>query len=269
MRCVEDLQEIQSLAIKMLVSVVQFCEEKKISYYLAYGTLLGAVRHKGFIPWDDDIDLWMKREDFTRFCKEFDLAEKGLYLNFTNTVSNYNRAHAQVCMSNTKLVAQDRSNHYREGYFIDIFPIDGTPDNKLLRGMRLTRLQILKNIVSLVSYNIKPRTLPQRILRCVSALLQWVDTGKVMKKYERVASKSAVADSKYVQILAPGKHKGRNMLLDAQLFHHTKKQMFEGTDAEIPAGYDAILKQIYGDYMQLPPVEQRVPHHDFSLYMEE
>ena len=83
MRQVTDLKEIQYLALEIFKAVKVFCEEKDITYYLAYGTLLGAIRHKGFIPWDDDIDLWMKREDFNRFCKEFPVwgNKNGLYVN--------------------------------------------------------------------------------------------------------------------------------------------------------------------------------------------
>ena len=91
MRQVTELKEMQSLALTILKGINEFCSEYKISYYLAYGTLLGAIRHKGFIPWDDDIDLWMKRDEFNILCENFQAwgLSHGLYINSIKTVQNY------------------------------------------------------------------------------------------------------------------------------------------------------------------------------------
>lgn len=266
MRQVVELREIQDLALEILKAVKIFCEEQDITYYLAYGTLLGAIRHKGFIPWDDDIDLWMKREDFNRFCTEFpDWGKKnGLYVNSVRTTDKYNRVHAQVCLEKTKLQANDRSNPFKEGYFIDIFPLDGTPNNGFVRWMHMTHLQMLKNLVTLSAYNPKKKSAVSEVAK----LFRNVDTDKVLKKYEKAAEKHPCEQSEFLQMMAPGKKRGRNILIPAAYFNGTTEIQFEDTTAPAPVGYDAALRSIYGDYMQLPPVEARKPHHDFTLWME-
>ena len=268
MRQVTELKEIQSLATKILKNTKEFCEERKITYYLAYGTLLGAIRHKGFIPWDDDIDVWMKREDFNRFCAEFPEWGKqhGLYVNSVKTTEKYNRVHAQVCLANTRLEANDRTNPFKEGYFVDVFPLDGTPNNSVLRWLHITKLQILKNIVTLSAYG-KAR---KGVVAGIAKGFRNVDAVKVLNLYEKLAQKYNCSDSVYLQMMAPGKKRGRNIVVPSAWFAKTARQTaFGDTTAPTPTGYDDILNCIYGDYMQIPPKEERKPHHDFTLWMEE
>lgn len=274
-RQVTDLKEIQGLALKLLSQVDNFCKENQIAYYLAYGTLLGAVRHQGFIPWDDDIDIWMRRDDFKRLVSIFPEWGKahGLFINVAQTVhKNYNRAHAQICLSNTTLIANDRRNAFKEGYFIDVFPLDGTPNNSVLRWIRLTHLQILKNIATLAAYrsDIKDNaTTKTRLITVIASIFKNIDTQTIMLKYEEVASKSNCSSSEYLQILTPAGRKGRNTLIRRKFFDSVRQMPFENITASVPMGYDQILRQIYGDYMKLPPIDARKPHHDFTLFIED
>lgn len=267
MRQVTELKEIQGLALEILKPISKYCQEKQIAYYLGYGTLLGAIRHNGFIPWDDDIDLWMKRADFNRFCTEFsDWGKKyGLYINSVKTTEKYNRVHAQVCLRNTKLKANDRVNSFEEGYFVDIFPLDGTPNNAFSRWLHMTRLQMLKNMVTLSAYNAENKSAKA----FVAKMFRNVDTVGVLRRYEKIAEKYDCEKSKYLQMMAPGRRHGRNILVDAAYFMSTEQIPFEDVNVPAPAGYDDILRGIYGDYMQLPPEEYRKPHHDFVLWKED
>lgn len=274
MRQVTDLKEIQSLGLKILSDVDMFCQEHGITYFLAYGTLLGAIRHGGFIPWDDDIDIWIKREDYNRLVDAFPEwgASHGLYLNSPKTVHKYNRPHSQICLSDTVLLQNQRDDQFEEGYYIDVFPIDGLPANAFLRWLRIKHLQFLKNICTLSAYTVKAdekKTFKKKILLLASRLFKNKDTQKTMLRYEKVAGLNDCSSSAYLQIIAPGKNRGRNMVLPATDFQDLEIRRFEGMLAAIPCGYDDVLSKLYGDYMTPPPEDQRKPHHDFRLYYKE
>ena len=274
MRQVTDLKEIQSLALKLLIQLDTFCKEYQIEYYVAYGTLLGTIRHKGFIPWDDDIDIWMKREDFKKLTNVFPEWGKkhNLFLNVAQTVPKYNRVHAQICLGNTKLIPNDRRNDFREGYFLDIFPLDGTPNNFVFRWLKLTYLQILKNMATLSAYGRDMKsdsTMKDKIIRLLAHLIKGIDIQKLMLKYEEVASQHSCSSSEYLQILTPGGRKGRNALIKREFFDSVRQMPFETIIVSVPADYNKILREIYGDYMKFPPVEARSPHHDFKLFIED
>lgn len=126
---ITDLEDVQNLQLGIIDKMDSFCLENNIRYFLAYGTLIGAIRHEGFIPWDDDIDVWMLRPDYDRFLEVFPAwAEKnGLFLNSPSTARRYNRVFSKVCDSRTILVETDRRNEFEEGAFVDVFPVDGLP----------------------------------------------------------------------------------------------------------------------------------------------
>lgn len=267
MRQVIELNEMQDLALSILSEINEFCIEKQLTYYLAYGTLLGAIRHKGFIPWDDDIDLWMKRDDFNILCDEFPTwgSEHGLYINSIKTVKNYNRVQAKICLSNTQLNENDRINPYEEGYFVDIFPLDGTPNNKIVRWMFLKKLQLLKNTVTLSAYNCEEKS----ILAIIAKAFRKIDTNKVLTRYEKLVEKYPCNTSKVLKVIAPGKKRGQDILMDSSLFATSQMVPFEKNLVLIPIGYDSILRSIYGNYMQLPPESKRKTHHDFTLWIDD
>ena len=129
----------------------------------------------------------------------------------------------------------------------------------------MTRLQILKNVVTLAAYDSKKENVTAKIAK----LFRSTDTVSVLNRYERIAEEYSCKKSKYLQMMAPGKKRGRNILISADYFTNVKEVTFEDTTALAPAGYDAALRGIYGDYMELPPEEARKPHHDFTLWVEE
>ncbi|MBQ3762476.1 MAG: LicD family protein [Clostridia bacterium] len=270
MRTVTDLKEIQDLAVEIFTSFKQCCEHYDLKYFLAYGTLIGAIRHHGFIPWDDDIDVWMPREDFDKLCQVFPEWEGGIrhYINCAVRTPGYDRIHAQICASRTSLNMYGRKPSYKEGYFIDVFPIDGLPSNKTARSLRLTHLQLLKNVGTMYSYDSNSKGFKNRLLFIGSLVFKGIDIQKVMLRYEKIARKTGVKSDGYVQIPYVNTG-GRNMVLPAAFFSEGTTCEFENMECSIPKHFDEILHAIYGDYMTLPPAEKRVPHHHFDLLIEE
>lgn len=267
MRKISNLKEIQSMALLILEKLDRYCSDNQIEYYMAYGSLLGAIRHKGFIPWDDDVDLWMKRDSYDKFCKHFPEwgSSNGLYLNSIYTTKNYNRIQAKVCMCNTEITENSRCNLYKEGYAIDIFPLDGTPNNSWNRFFYLGILQIIKNIATLSAYKDKNN----KTITLFARLFRKVKVNSVLKYYEVLARRYPCRDSNYLKVIAPGKRMGRDILVKSNCFNESQSIPFENVMTRVPSGFNEILQKIYGDYMKLPPVELRKSHHNFTLYVKD
>ena len=273
MKQVTDIKTIQKLALKIFVLFDEFCKEYNIEYFMAYGTLIGTIRHKGFIPWDDDIDVWVKREDYKKIVRLFPKwgESRGLYLNSSSTTQNYNRIFAKVCMEHTDVKTLDRYNNFKEGYFIDIFVLEGSPNNSIKRFIRVTHLQVLRNIITLSAYGADKLPNPStkvKIYSFIARFFRYIDQNKVVKRFEYIASKSMCAKSKY--LLIPIRNsKGRALEMPSKWFSSSVKKQYEGMSVSVPVGYDKVLRSIFGDYMKFPPIEQRKPGHSAKFFIDE
>lgn len=270
MREIKSLEEMKSIELQILEKVHAFCAEQGIKYYLAYGTLIGAIRHHGFIPWDDDIDIWMKRIDYEKFIEKFPDWGKNhfLHLNCHKTTNGYNRVFAKVFDTRTIMVETDRNNKFNEGLFIDIFPLDGLTQNYLLKIIHLRKLQLLKNILTIKI--LKSENVQNKLVRICCTFLKRMfsgfDINKIVQSYENQKKLYNVSDAEEYSLMTGGGTKGLDKVILAQYFSGSQMIEFEKKEFFIPKGYDAILKTIYGDYMQLPPVEKQVPHHNMKVY---
>ena len=261
-----DLKKIQKIELDMLKVFHSICIENKLRYYAVGGTLLGAVRHKGFIPWDDDIDLMMSRENYDRFVKEF-THPRFKVLSFETDEKYYNNF---IKVVDTKTVVEDTRNRktYETGVFIDIFPYDRFDDFSLvkktydLESFKLLSFSKYENIVY------KDSVLKDIIRTICWAGLTFVSPRYFAYKIDALVKKNTVPNGKYAGLLA-SKAKEQE-IMDPEVFEETIEAEFEGKMYPIPKGYDAILTRLYGDYMELPPVEKQVnPHGLIVRYKEE
>ncbi|MBQ6832172.1 MAG: LicD family protein [Oscillospiraceae bacterium] len=249
------------LQLDIMDEVHRMCVKHGITYYIIAGTLLGAVRHKGFIPWDLDIDIAMPRQDYERF-KEVALAElpeKYSYLNHENC-SNYFRPHALVVRNDTRVhLKYDQANPkmFDLGVYIDIFPLDSAPDNEKLREKQAKKLKRIRQLIERrIPYCYSFKRWRRYIHYAVSFLLSWISVRKLnryqqklMKKYSdgKTACLCSMASQyAYAKQCMPVEIYGTPTLLD-----------FEGRQYYAPEKYTEYLTRLYGDYMQLPPIEKR------------
>lgn len=272
---IENLQEIKTIELQILNAVVDFCEAHDLTYYLIGGTLIGAARHAGFIPWDDDIDILMPRSSFGKFIEQFPASADGLSpdgkfrLGYLNTTPNYNRSMAKVYRTNTLLRETDRKNDFKEGLFVDIWTLDGTPGNKLKRSAHLNRIRMLNLLLSsAIKYDYSGRSgIKKAIFKLLMPLTRaFVDPTKLAAHIGRVCSKYRCEDSAFFFIpVAP-----HICYYKAEWFSGEKKTLlFEGRDFAVPPDYDKVLRKQFGDYMQLPPPADRKPHHLFTVYIND
>ena len=269
MKDVLSLAEIKSNSLQILKSVHDFCVSNNIKYSLAYGTLLGAVRHKGFIPWDDDIDIMMVRPEYERFCNTFKM--EGLSIICPQNDPDCYIMFARVC-DVAKTVSSKDSWHYGKptaGVWIDIFPIDGVEDddayNQRLKKAQYYYLQLFRYRAFLNGYS-KRNSFK---LNCIALLLKVWPFSALMRKrvyrFMREALRLHVeipfgSTSKCSQIAMPGN--GSRYPLNASLFDTYELIAFEDALFYTIKDYGTVLKTWYGNYMQLPPESQRVPSHD-------
>lgn len=256
------LEEIQKVNLETLYSFAEYCDEHGLRYWLAYGTLLGAVRHAGIIPWDDDIDVWMPRADYEKFAANFPVDQ---------SESNYRF----YCMENDPrqydyrgIVADVRTLHTYErritdmqyGLHIDVFPLDYQDEDERSRMKNAKRSFALVDLAHRLCLADKKAYLSSRSLlhgicyRIALVFSRLVDFRALLCKEDEKAKNHP--KSSWMGIVGDNAIGGYR----AEWFEKTVDLPFNGRTLHVPVGYDKILSTQYGDYMQLPPEGQRRPY---------
>lgn len=259
-----DVEELKKMQLEILAKVNLFCKENNISYWLDSGTLLGAIRHNGYIPWDDDIDIGMLREDFNKFISNFNKENVRYQVICNELQQDCFYPYAKVLDTKTALYEPDE-NGTKLSVNIDLFVYDVTPDEKSA-GRQYDRRDRLKNL-NVVQYKLFrskewykkiPKTLLYYVLKIYPKGYFASQIVKNSKQYEGT-------NAKYVGNFTSESR----VLCDKKVFDSFIMKEFEGKEYPVPVGYDAWLTAFYGDYMKLPPVEKRISHHAFKAYIDE
>lgn len=267
------LNEIKNCTLDILKWVSVFCDEHNIKWWLCGGTLLGAVRHRGFIPWDDDIDIMLPRSDYEKLFRMFPNNGRYLFLTSENT-NDFPYAYGKIIDTETIKLEPLPKKYQKIGVDIDVFPIDNFPENDIdslllcdaianrqdkLQRM-LARFSKRSTFIKTIGYNLI--LFPYILLRKSNI----VNVAKFTHEIQDLSQKYNGEETGYKGIIAIA-HYGIKEKNESEVYAQTVNVVFEGNEYPAPIGFQAYLRRLYGDnYMQLPPIEKRVTHHSYKAF---
>lgn len=269
-----DINQLRRVVLYIAKEVKRICEENDLRYTLIGGSLIGAVRHKGFIPWDDDFDIVMPRQDYEKFleiCKT-QLSPQFSVLNW-NTNPNFMMGFSKILLNGTKAVEEVHQNkEYPCQIYIDIFPFDHIPDEIRLRKKQERITYYYKKLLLCKQngnqYYKRFQGGKRFIYVCLFLLSNFYNRNNLIKKYKEEMYKYDGDKLCYTSIA--GSYGYSREIINHSLLENFIQLPFEDTTFSVMHDYDVYLKQVFGDYMELPPIEKRVNHSficvDFGKY---
>ena len=262
------LEDFQQVSIDILKVVDAYCCANSINYSVGYGTLIGTIRHQGFIPWDDDIDLVMPRPDYEKFVRSFNNYSDNFKVAAPELDYNYYAPYANVYDTRTLLIEPRNRHGFEMGVKIVIFPLDGVMNETDDYKRQCNRLKFFNRVMAA-----KRRPLKQCLegswkkgveIISVKILFALVPYKSIQKYIHKIALQNKFEESDYVDNVVYSQYFAKRH--SKQCYDAFVRKSFENEEVSVASGYDEILRAIYGDYMKLPPEEKRITHHNFKAY---
>ena len=258
MRQITEIKELRQIQLSIMDDIHQFCEQKGIRYSLAGGTLIGAFRHKGYIPWDDDIDIYLMRADYERFIREYQDPTGRFFLLSPQHTAHYFYTFAKVVDMRT-VMQEDETKGFEIGVYVDVFPLDYVTDNLRFRRYVFWWKHFL-----------------YKVRRCKMSNGQFLDSWLANFVYKYLPVPVSSIDwviERYIHRRKPTgticemceTERPLRGCYSADAFKSTIDVTFEGRVYQSMVGYDEYLTNTYGNYMQIPPVDQQI-QHKFKAY---
>lgn len=267
------IKEIQGISLEILKIVTDLCEELHLRYFLIYGTLIGAIRHHGYIPWDDDVDIMMPRPDYDKLL-EYLSVHKLPNLSVFNRQTNQGYPYMITRISDDRYILElENEKSVGMGVFVDIYPYDGLGNTKkeaIRYGMKGDRLSSLCYQATRKHFAIEiTRSRIRKIVKLpVFVVSKLIGKNYFQNKLEKLARVKNYDDCEFVGCVV-WLSGGVKDIFKRSWFDETIKMPFDKYEFRVPKNYDAVLRHAYGDYMQLPPEKDRVAQHYYKAYRKE
>lgn len=262
-------KEIKQFELAILKEFDMFCKQYRLRYYLAGGTLLGAIRHKGFIPWDDDIDVCMPRDDYMKFLSLRNKIPPYLKIK-SNIINNFHLPFAKLVDLNIIIKSKYSNDNSNNHLWIDIFPVDGLPQSLEESRKIYEKGDFYRKILLLIDARLgEGSTVIRKYSKyLLKPLAQIYGKQRCIDKIEKIAAKYPYEESQYVGIVTWGLYGAGERMLKSE-FEKVVEVEFEGHKFPAFSCWDSYLTGLYGDYMQLPPVEKRKTHNMEAYLLDE
>ena len=259
------LSERQEIAFKILCELHDICDKFKINYFLGYGTLIGAIRHQGYIPWDDDIDVWIAIDDYERLLTI--LARESSY-KLLNSIDNKDWPAPFSKIYDAQTIERDEESKLdskiTKGVAVDLFPLFSCVDNKSWIK-RITRYRNMSWRMFKLDNGLYPhQTIIEKIKYCYLRLQKKI--GFDILYWKNKLLREEKSNKKTELVGCPISPYGSKDIYHKRAFEKRTKVVFGGRQFYAPSRWAEVLKHIYGDYMQLPPKEKRISHHKTRAY---
>lgn len=267
-----NIEQIHKATLGIIEKLIEICDKIKVNYYVAYGSLIGVVRHKGFIPWDDDFDVVMLRDDYEKFCdyciknedkiRPFKLLSRKCEKKYPYNIARLNNMNYKAVYDNVQ--------GYESGIFIDIYPLDGAGSDvdevqKKIKKKKSNLFRItlwsIDDHYTKSTYNKWYRSIIKYFVRGYSKIRgakYFLDKMENFKNLYDINNSRFIAEMTWDSGLT---------LYEKSWFEEYTYMDFENLKVKVPIGYDDFLRCHYGDYMKLPPKEEQVPHHEYRVYL--
>lgn len=264
------IEDVKQIELNILLEFAKFCDSNKLKYYLGYGTLLGAARHNGFIPWDDDIDVLMPRPDYDKFVQltGYNPIKQTLETRLYRDCIHPNiYPFAKVIDTTTIVYEKGKSKRNISGLWIDIFPLDGYPEEKKDAYKLFARYQKFRNLQDLATTN--PFYVNQNIIKklikyfFIAPFIKIYGIKKICRKIDLLAQTYSFDNCEKVADFTWGDNPD-SYILKSELEPAVELD-FENNKFKVPGNWKVYLEKLYGDWTQLPPEDKRIPH-EFKAY---
>lgn len=263
-----ELKEIRKIQKELISEVDRICKKCDIHYNMVGGTMLGAIRHGGYIPWDDDADIGFLRNEYEKFRKvcETELDTERFYMQDLRDTEGYRWGYGKLRRKNTEFIRLNQEfMPYEQGISIDLMPFDNVPDNILLRKIHFGACFLIRKILW---SEVGVKSEKNKFIKLIYALLHRIPLQQVVKMYEKMVCANRKHKTKLVRILTFPIPKG---IYGYKREWYTKLEEYDFEEMKLPGAkdYDGYLKVKYGDYMKLPPVQKRKVHEISKLTLLE
>lgn len=260
----KELRELQHKCLEITLVFKDFCERHGLLFYFCGGGCIGALRHNGFIPWDDDIDVFMPREDYEKMCRLWheEMDESKYRLSRTSEKEFLRSQLTAITDEETTFIKERQMDlDIAHGIRLEVLPLDGCPSSRIKR-----KLQLMWGLAYQIYINQEAPTSKGRIPYLIGRIMLafapgWKNRYRMARLAERHMSRYPIRDCEYITELCVRYNYMVNEY-PKEIFESAVYKEFEGYDMPVPVGYDTYLKMAFGNYMELPPEEKRVPSHD-------